>query len=88
MILADDVDAIQIAFDESSQTLLRIVIATILFGIALDTHVQDFREAARRPKVIALGVGVQILLLPALTFLLTLVLGVRGSVALGMILVA
>ncbi|HET7760755.1 MAG TPA: bile acid:sodium symporter family protein [Phycicoccus sp.] len=88
MTLADDVDAIQIAFDESSQTLLRIVIATILFGIALDTHVQDFRAAARRPKVIALGVGVQILLLPALTFLLTLVLGVRGSVALGMILVA
>jgi BASS family bile acid:Na+ symporter len=88
MHAAGDVDAIRIAFDESSQTLLRIVIAGILFGIALDTRAEDFRLAARRPRVIALGVGIQFLLLPAVTFLLTLVLGVQGSVALGMILVA
>jgi BASS family bile acid:Na+ symporter len=85
---ADGVDAISIAFDESSQVLLRVVIATILFGIALDTRVDDFRAAARRPRVIGLGVAVQFLVLPALTFVLTLILGVRGSVALGMILVA
>ena len=83
-----NVDDIRIAFDQSSMTLLRIVIATILFGIALGTSVDDFREAARRPKAIAVGVGAQFLLLPAITFLLTLALGVRGSVALGMILVA
>ncbi len=88
MHLADDVDTIRIAFDESSQTLLRIVIASILFGIALDTRAEDFKLAAKRPKVIALGVGLQFLVLPALTFLLTIVLGVQGSVALGMILVA
>ncbi len=88
MHAAGDVDAIRIAFDESSQTLLRIVIAGILFGIALDTRAEDFRLAAKRPKVIALGVGIQVLLLPAITFALTLALGVQGSVALGMILVA
>jgi BASS family bile acid:Na+ symporter len=88
VILDGDVDSIRIAFDEGSQTLLRIVIATILFGIALDTRVSDFRAAARRPGVIALGVGLQFLVLPALTFGLTLALGVQGSVALGMILVA
>jgi BASS family bile acid:Na+ symporter len=83
-----DVDTIRIAFDESSQTLLRLVIAGILFGIALDTRVEDFRLAAKRPGTIAIGVGAQFLVLPALTFLLTLALGVQGSVALGMILVA
>ncbi len=88
MTFADDVDTIRIAFDESSQTLLRVVIAAILFGIALDTRVEDFRLAARRPGTIAIGVGAQFLVLPALTFLLTLALGVQGSVALGMILVA
>lgn len=88
MIHADNVDAIKIAFDANSQTVLRIVIAAILFGIALDTRAEDFREAARRPKVIALGVGIQFVLLPAITYLLTLALHVRGSVALGMILVA
>lgn len=83
-----DVDAIRIAFDENSMVLLRIIIAAILFGIALDTRIEDFREAARQPKAIAVAIAAQFLLLPAITFLLTLALGVRGSVALGMILVA
>lgn len=83
-----DVDSIQIAFNEGSMTILRIAIASILFGIALDTRIEDFRQAARRPGAIAIGVAAQFLLLPAITFALTLALNVRGSVALGMILVA
>lgn len=86
--LATDVDDIKIVFNESSLTTLKIVIGLILFGIALDTDVEDFKRAARRPGTIAIGVGAQFLLLPAITFLLTLALDVRGSVALGMILVA
>lgn len=83
-----DVDSIRIAFNEGSMAILRIAIASILFGIALDTRVEDFRQAARRPGTIAIGVAAQFLLLPAVTFALTLALNVRGSVALGMILVA
>ncbi len=88
LAMVDDVDDIKIAFDEGSRMLLRVIIACILFGIALDTTFGDFRRAARRPKAIAVGVGAQFLILPAITFVLTLVLGVGGSVALGMILVA
>ncbi len=87
-VLATDVDDIKIVFNESSLTTLKIVIGLILFGIALDTDLEDFKRAARRPGTIAVGVAAQFLLLPAITFLLTLVLDVRGSVALGMILVA
>lgn len=83
-----DVDEIRIAFDESSLTTLKIVIGAILFGIALDTKVSDFAAALRRPVVITIGVLAQFVALPALTFCLTLLLDVRGSVALGMILVA
>ena len=86
--LAADVDDIKIAFDEGSLTTLKIVIGAILFGIALDTKLSDFRLALTRPGTIAIGVVAQFLLLPAITFLLTLLLDVRGSVALGMILVA
>ncbi len=86
--MAGDVDSISIAFDEGSLTTLKIVIGAILFGIALDTKVDDFKRAAQRPGTIAIGVLAQFLLLPAITFLLTLALDVRGSVALGMILVA
>lgn len=83
-----DVDDITIAFNESSMVILRIVIASILFGIALDTRVEDFKVALKRPGVIGIALLAQFLVLPALTFLLTLALNVRGSVALGMILVA
>jgi BASS family bile acid:Na+ symporter len=87
-VLATDVDDIRIVFNESSLTTLKIVIGLILFGIALDTDIEDFRAAARRPGTIAIGVAAQFLLLPAITFVLTLALGLRGSVALGLILVA
>ena len=87
--LADmDVDNIRIAFEEGSLTTLKIVIGAILLGVALETRPSDFLAAAKRPGSIAIGVVAQFLVLPALTFVLTLLLDVRGSVALGMILVA
>lgn len=86
--LATDVDDIRIVFEESSLTTLKIVIGAILFGIALDTRLEDFAAALKRPYAITVGVLVQFIALPAITFLLTLVLDVRASIALGMILVA
>lgn len=83
-----DVDNIRIAFEESSLTTLKIVIGLILFGIALDTKLESFSAALKRPGAIAIGVVAQFVLLPAITFVLTLVLDLRGSVALGLILVA
>ena len=80
-----DVDSIRIAFDEASLTTLRIVIAAILFGVALDTRLEDFSRALRRPGTIAIGIAAQFLLLPAITFVLTLVLDLRASLALGLI---
>lgn len=83
-----NVDDIRIAFDSGSLTTLKIVLGLILFGIAMDTKLSDFRLALRKPKAFAVAIVAQFALLPALTFLLTLILGVQGSVALGMILVA
>ncbi|MFK5689238.1 bile acid:sodium symporter family protein [Ornithinimicrobium sp. LYQ92] len=83
-----DVDDIRIAFDEGSLTTLRIVLGLILLGVALDTRVSDFARAVRRPWAILVVVVAQFLLLPGITFLLTLALDLRGSLALGLILVA
>lgn len=83
-----NIDDVRIAFDSNSLTTLKIVVGAILFGIALDTPLSAFVAAAKRPVVIGIGVIAQFLFLPALTFVLTLALHVRGSVALGMILVA
>ncbi|GAA1789121.1 bile acid:sodium symporter family protein [Nocardioides hankookensis] len=86
--LTTDIDHVNIDFSSGAQTVLKIVIATILFGIALDIKTSDFTAVVRRPFPILVGVIAQFLLLPALTLLLTIVLDVRGSIALGMILVA
>jgi BASS family bile acid:Na+ symporter len=85
---AADVDDIHIDFDASAITFMKIVIAMILFGVALDTKLEDFAAVLKRPVPIIIGVVAQFLILPALTLLLTILLDVRGSVALGMILVA
>jgi len=86
--LATDVDNVKILFEESSLTTLKIVIGAILFGIALDTSLDDFAAALRRPWSITVGVLVQFIALPAITFALTLALDLRASLALGLILVA
>nr|WP_306238997.1 bile acid:sodium symporter family protein [Ornithinimicrobium cryptoxanthini] len=67
---------------------MRIVLALILLGVALDTRVSDFARAVRHPWAIIVVVVAQFLLLPAITFALTLALDLRGSIALGLILVA
>lgn len=85
---AGDIDDVVLSFNEGSLDLLRYVLAAIMLGIALDTRVSDFRRALRKPRAMAVAIAAQFLLLPAITFLLTLLLQVRGSVALGMILVA
>ncbi|MGW6376379.1 bile acid:sodium symporter family protein [Rhodococcus sp. NPDC055112] len=82
------IDDVALNFDPGSLMLLNIVLAGIMFGIALDTTVDDFRAALRMPRAMAVGIAAQFLLLPAVTFALTLVLSPPPSVALGMILVA
>jgi len=59
-----------------------------MFGIALDTRVADFRRVLRMPGAMAAGIAAQFLVLPAVTFVLTLLLRPGPSIALGMILVA
>lgn len=82
------IDDVVLNFNPTSLTLLNVVLAGIMFGIALDTSVDDFRAALRMPRAMAVGIAAQFLLLPAITYLLTLALDPAPSVALGMILVA
>lgn len=82
------VDEIRLNFNAASLMLLNGVLAFLMFGIALDTKLEDFRRVARMPWAMAVGIVAQFVVLPAVTFVLTLLLGVGPSIALGMILVA
>ncbi len=82
------VDEIRLNFNPASLAALNVVLAFLMFGIALDTKAEDFRRVLRMPVAMAVGIAAQFLVLPAVTFALTLLLQPGPSIALGMILVA
>ncbi len=81
-------DEILLNFTPSTLLALNVVLGLIMLGVALDVTVDDFRIVARRPKPMIIAIIAQLLILPAVTFVLTLILPVTASMALGMILVA
>jgi len=83
-----DVDALRLAFEPGTLITLNVVLGLVMFGVALDLSVDDFRRVARAPRGAGIGLAAQFVLLPAATWALTMVLDVRPSIALGMILVA
>ncbi len=64
------------------------IIALMMFGVSLELRADDFKRILRAPKAPLIGMLVQFVLLPASTCLLTIVLPIDPSLALGMILVA
>ena len=68
--------------------MLNLALAFIMFGVALSLETRHFREVARNPKGIWVGVVSQFIFLPAITFLLVYFLRPHPGLALGMILVA
>lgn len=81
-------EAIQINFDPESQTLLHVLLAFIMFGVALDLSLSDLRNAFRRPRPTLVGMLSQFVLLPAMTFVLLALWRPDAGLALGLLLVA
>lgn len=82
------VDAVRLNFENGGLGLLNVLIGLVMFGVALNLHVSDFLRIAANPKGPLIGVIAQFLLMPAASFLLTLILAPSPSIALGMILIA
>jgi BASS family bile acid:Na+ symporter len=82
------VDEVRLNFNPASLAALNVILAFLMFGIALDSRVAEFRRVVRMPLAMGVGIVAQFVVLPAVTFALTLVLQPGPSIALGMILVA
>ncbi|WP_341705616.1 bile acid:sodium symporter family protein [Ferrovibrio sp.] len=82
------IDAVLIHIDSTGQAILAAVLALIMFGVALDLRIGDFAAVLRRPLAPLTGLVAQVLLLPAISWALTMLLQPAPSVALGMIIVA
>lgn len=89
-----DIDNVQITFDDNTQFILKLVLGFIIFGVALDIKIDDFKRVLENPKGVFIGLSLQFIAFPALTFLVIWAASQSPqtafypSIALGMLLLA
>lgn len=88
--LAAELDSIQVTLNAGGMNTINIVLAFVMYGVALGIRPRVFVDVFKQPKSVILGACCQLVLLPLLTFLLVLAMGswISPMMALGMILVA
>lgn len=84
----DQLNQVQLNFNQDSVNIMNLAIAFIMFGVALSIKPQHFRAVIMHPKPVVIGAISQYFILPALTYLLVLIVKPSTPVAMGMILVA
>lgn len=84
----NEMDLVRLNFNPQSLWVLNFIIGLVMFGVALDLKVSDFKAVLVTPKPVLIGLAGQFILLPAFSFLLVLAIRPSPSVALGMMLVA
>lgn len=81
-------DFVKLNFNQESVNMMNLAIAFIMFGVALSIRPGHFRTVFSNPKPVVIGAVGQYIILPALTYLLVLIIRPSTPVALGMILIA
>jgi len=81
-------DTLKINFNNEELWAVNIILAVIMFGVALGIKIEDFKRLFSHPKIVIIGILSQFLLFPFITFLLVNLINPYPSIALGMIMVA
>jgi len=84
----NEIDTVVLNFDSGGLFLLNVILAFIMFGIALDLKWSNFQLVFRTPRMLIIGLTSQLIVLPFMTYLLIELVNPLPSMALGMILVA
>ena len=84
------IDNIQVTLNAGGMNTINIVLAFVMFGVSLGIHPSIFVEVFKKPKSVLLGMLCQLVLLPAFTCGLAILLSrwISPMMGLGMILVA
>ncbi|MGW8302354.1 MAG: bile acid:sodium symporter family protein [Desulfobacterales bacterium] len=82
------IDQVRLNFNPQGLFIINAAIGLMMLGVALELKLDDFKRILVAPKAPLIGLAAQFVLLPAFTFLLTLIINPPASIALGMILVA
>ena len=83
-----DIDLVRLNFNPESLGLLNAILGLVMFGVAMDMRLSDFRGVLSTPKPVLIGLIGQFVLLPAFSYVLILAIDPSPSIALGMMLVA
>jgi BASS family bile acid:Na+ symporter len=83
-----NMDEVSLNFNSEGLLLLNFLLGFIMFGVALDLKVEDFKRVLLNPKASVIGLISQWVILPIITLILIFIFEPRPSMALGMILVA
>ncbi|HBZ37972.1 MAG TPA: symporter, partial [Balneola sp.] len=86
--MTESIDALQLNLGEGGLMVMNVSLTVIMFGVALELTIQDFKDIAKNPKSTLIGTFSQFLLLPFLTFVLVWLMQPAPSIALGMFMVA
>lgn len=83
-----DIDLVRLNLNQTSINILNVIIAIIMFGVALNLSISDFTRLFKKPIPFLTGLLGFYVIFPALTLGLIQVLNLRPSIALGLILIA
>jgi BASS family bile acid:Na+ symporter len=82
------VDTLQLHFNPDQMLVLNAAMAFLMFSVALDIRLEDFRRVVQFPKSIGVGILAQYLIFPLLTLAIIAIFNPPASVGLGMVLVS
>ena len=86
----ESLSSLTINFGQGGMMIANIILAFVMFGVALGIKTETFKDVFKNPKSVIIGILLQWIGLPAVTFLVAMILNplITPMVALGMILVA
>ena len=87
-MMIQELDNIQLNFSSENLWAVNITLAIIMFGVALDIKVSDFKNLMNSPKAVIVGIISQFILIPLITYILVILIKPMPSIALGMMMVA
>lgn len=81
-------DQTTLNFSHGATLTLQMILAVVVFGVALELSFTDFRRLMQHPRAVLAGLLSQLVALPLLTFALVMVMDPLPSLALGLMMTA
>ena len=83
-----EIDTLQLNLNTGGLMVMNASLFFIMFGVALELTIKDFKDLANNPRSTLGGVFSQFIFLPAITYMFILLMEPHPSLALGMMMVA